>query len=38
MKNAIESGDQDAQKILKTKLRKINTKAMNDKLNKITNG
>ena len=38
MKNSIESGDQDSQKILNTMLRKINTKAMNEKLNRITNG
>ena len=38
MKNAIESGDQDTHEILKTKLRKIHTKAMNEKLNRITNG
>ena len=38
MKNDIESGEQDAQKVLKTMLRKMSTKAMNDKLNRITHG
>ena len=38
MKNAIESGDQVAQKVLKTMLRKVSTKTMNDKMNKITHG
>ena len=38
MKKAIESGDQDTQKVLKTMLRKMSTKAMNDKLNRITHG
>ena len=37
MRNAIESGDQDAQKLLKTMLRKIHTQAMNAKLNRIAN-
>ena len=35
MKNAIENGNQDSQRILKTMLRKMITKAMNDKLNRI---
>ena len=35
MKNAIENGDQDAQRVLKTMLRKMSTKAMNNKLNRI---
>ena len=38
MRNAIESGGQDAQKILKTMLRKIHTQAINAKLNRIKNG
>ena len=38
MKNAIENGYQDAQKILKTMLRKIHNKAMNEELNRIKNG
>ena len=36
MKNAIENGDQDAQKVLKKMLRKMSMKAMNEKLNRIT--
>ena len=38
MKNAIENGDQDAQRVLKTMLRKMSTKAMNDKLKMINHG
>ena len=38
MKNAIENGCQDAQRVLKTMLRKMSMKAMNDKLNRINNG
>ena len=35
MKNAIDNGDQDAQRVLKTMLKKMSTKAMNDKMNRI---
>ena len=38
MKNAIENGDQDAQRVLKTMLRKMSMKEMNDKLNMINHG
>ena len=38
IRNAIECGDQDAQKILKMMLRKSHTQEMNAKLNRITNG
>ena len=32
------NGDMDAQKVLKTILRKIHTQLMNSKLNKVTHG
>ena len=38
IKNAVADGDVDAQKILKTMLRKMHTQAMDSKLNRITNG
>ena len=38
MKNVINNGDQDAQRVLKTMLRKMSKKAMNDKLNRINHG
>ena len=38
IKNAIADGDMDAQKVLKTMLRKMHTQAMDAKLNRITNG
>ena len=38
MKNAIDNGDQQAQRVLKTMLKKMCTKAMNDKLNRINHG
>ena len=38
IKNAVADGDMDAQKILKTMLRKMHTQAMDSKLNRITNG
>ena len=38
MRNAIEDGNQDAQRVLKTMLKKMSTKAMNEKLNRINHG
>ena len=38
MKNAIENGDQDAQRVLKTMLRKMSMNTMNNKLNMINHG
>ena len=38
MKNAIENGDQDAQRVLKTMLKKMSTKAMHEKLNRVNHG
>ena len=38
VKNALADGDMDAQKVLKTMLRKMHTQAMDAKLNRITNG
>ena len=38
MKNAITNGDMDAQKVLKTMIKKIHTQSMNSKLNKVTHG
>ena len=38
IKNAIADGDMDAQKVLKTMLRKMHTQAMDAKLNRMTNG
>ena len=38
MKNAMANGDMNAQKVLKTMLRKIHTQSMNSKLNKVTHG
>ena len=38
MKNAIENGNQDAQRVLKTMLKKMSTKAMHEKLNRINHG
>ena len=36
--NALEDGDPDGHKILKTMLQKMHTQAMNEKLNRINNG
>ena len=38
MRNAIEDGNQDAQRVLKTMLKKMSTKAMHEKLNRINHG
>ena len=38
MKNAMTNGDMDAQKLLKTMIRKIHTQSMNSNLNRVTHG
>ena len=38
MRNAIEDGNQDAQRVLKTMLKKMSTKAMHEKLNRVNHG
>ena len=38
VQNALDGGDADSQKIIKTMLRKMHTQSMNAKLNRITNG
>ena len=38
MKNEMANGDMDAQKVLKTMIRKIHTQSMNSKLNRVTHG
>ena len=38
IKNAMANGDMDAQKVLKTMIRKIHMQSMNSKINMVTHG